>query len=626
MSNGSKKLEWYGDDIRYKENGKWKDYDSSLKEIENKDLKELEKTDVVESNKAIAQYKMVNTEGNSKQYFPEELGKDTPIIMKKDKYEIAFSQKTEKGEMPKKSDGDYEVIYTGEDSRTQYISLNNGVKENVIFNSRPAENTITYEYVLNGMYMELDEKTNVIGIYDEKGKKKAYISSPYLCDSTGTNYSFNIKYDIKNNGDTWTVTEALDEKFLNSKDTKYPVTLDTTMYWTSKDTVDASNPTSGYPANYVIDGGNEMLVGKISEGFYGQAIMKWRGLEERLKNKFISLAVLNIDIKEVVGNPVINIYPVEENWDISQVTWNTKPSNSDELISSQTGFEQGKKYNLDVKKWVEKIAFGEIPEAYGIALCTGTEENMLYMRICGTATNKAPMFVVDYFDPIDMNGKYYGDFNITGEYQEDTGKIDLNWEDYGDGSGKELEEYMIATRKNDGDFKMVARTSDLECSLDIDSDTTDMDVRLVAIRKDGKYLSNILSYSINSETGEENQDEAGTYSAVTRDTDGDGLEDGYEIWDFKTKWNTETEDSTETEPKYVQDSDGDGLPDGYEVFTLGTDPAVKNEDGKDSDGDGWSDVREYREGTDPWLVDSDFDEVYDPDDFGTVNPRKTDNP
>ena len=104
------------------------------------------------------------------------------------------------------------------------------------------------------------------------------------------------------------------------------------------------------------------------------------------------------------------------------------------------------------------------------------------------------MFVVDYFDPIDMNGKYYGDFNITGEYQEDTGKIDLNWEDYGDGSGKEVEEYMIATRKNDGDFKMVARTSDLEYSLDIDSDTTDMDVRLVAIRKDGKYLSNILSY------------------------------------------------------------------------------------------------------------------------------------
>ena len=96
----------------------------------------------------------------------------------------------------------------------------------------------------------------------------------------------------------------------------------------------------------------------------------------------------------------------------------------------------------------------------------------------------------------------------------------------------------------------------MEYSLDIDSDTTDMDVRLVAIRKDGKYLSNILSYSINSETGEENQDEAGTYSAVTRDTDGDGLEDGYEIWDFKTLWNTETAgiDSDNGNKIYVQDT------------------------------------------------------------------------
>ena len=80
MSNGSKKLEWYGDDIRYKENGKWKDYDSSLKEIENKDLKELEKTDVVESNKAIAQYKMVNTEGTQNSIFRKNSAKIPQLL------------------------------------------------------------------------------------------------------------------------------------------------------------------------------------------------------------------------------------------------------------------------------------------------------------------------------------------------------------------------------------------------------------------------------------------------------------------------------------------------------------------------------------------------------------------
>lgn len=82
----------------------------------------------------------------------------------------------------------------------------------------------------------------------------------------------------------------------------------------------------------------------------------------------------------------------------------------------------------------------------------------------------------------------------------------------------------------------------------------------------------------------------------------------------------ETADSTEDNPKYEQDTDGDGLPDGYEVFTLGTDPAVANEENADSDGDGWTDLKEYQKGTDPWLVDSDFDGINDKSDS---KPRET---
>ena len=56
------------------------------------------------------------------------------------------------------------------------------------------------------------------------------------------------------------------------------------------------------------------------------------------------------------------------------------------------------------------------------------------------------------------------------------------------------------------------------------------------------------------------------------------------------------------------------------MFTLGTDPAVKNEEGKDSDGDGLTDLEEYVQGTDPWLKDSDFDNTSDRSDS---TPRKT---
>ena len=109
------------------------------------------------------------------------------------------------------------------------------------------------------------------------------------------------------------------------------------------------------------------------------------------------------------------------------------------------------------------------------------------------------------------------------------------------------------------------------------------------------------------------------------DTDGDGLEDGYEIWDFKTLWNTETGEDEEGNKTYDLDTDKDGFPDSYEVFTLGTDPAVANrydEDGNetDSDSDGWTDFKEYQEGTDPWLKDSDFDGT---NDRGDATPRKT---
>lgn len=111
------------------------------------------------------------------------------------------------------------------------------------------------------------------------------------------------------------------------------------------------------------------------------------------------------------------------------------------------------------------------------------------------------------------------------------------------------------------------------------------------------------------------------YSYTTVDTDGDGLEDGYEIWDFNTKWNEK-----DNAGNYILDSDGDGFPDGYEVLYQGTNPAVAENFTQDSDKDGLSDIDEYYQGTDPNLTDSDFDGISDKNDQGSTNPRKTDNP
>lgn len=78
------------------------------------------------------------------------------------------------------------------------MSLDNGVKENVIINNKTDELLYSFSYTLDGMHMKLDKKTNIIGLYDNKTKKEvAVIPAAYLNDSTGTNTNYDIKTKIK---------------------------------------------------------------------------------------------------------------------------------------------------------------------------------------------------------------------------------------------------------------------------------------------------------------------------------------------------------------------------------------------------------------------------------------------
>ena len=97
------------------------------------------------------------------------------------------------------------------------------------------------------------------------------------------------------------------------------------------------------------------------------------------------------------------------------------------------------------------------------------------------------------------------------------------------------------------------------------------------------------------------------YRQTDKDSDADGIDDGYEMWDFGS--NIEE-----------ADTDGDGFDDRYEIFVLGTNPAVYTAD-TDSDGDGLTNLQEKEKGTDPYLADSDFDGINDAAD---TEPRKTD--
>lgn len=107
-----------------------------------------------------------------------------------------------------------------------------------------------------------------------------------------------------------------------------------------------------------------------------------------------------------------------------------------------------------------------------------------------------------------------------------------------------------------------------------------------------------------------------------KDTDGDGLTDGEEVYLYSTN-------------PLKQDTDEDGLLDAYEVAqndTIHFNPTLQDSDGngihdseEDLDNDGLRNIDEVKWGTDPKVADSDFDQLLDGKEveMGT-NPLKED--
>lgn len=117
MSDGSKKLEILGEDIRYKENGKLKEYNTSLSNINKNDKKRIRKT-VAEN--APEDFDYVNTSGDSKQYFPNKLKNGSEIVMSKDKYSLSFLPCINKENLLMSEVKDNEITYMSSNKEIEY--------------------------------------------------------------------------------------------------------------------------------------------------------------------------------------------------------------------------------------------------------------------------------------------------------------------------------------------------------------------------------------------------------------------------------------------------------------------------------------------------------------------------
>ena len=174
-------------------------------------------------------------------------------------------------------------------------------------------------------------------------------------------------------------------------------------------------------------------------------------------------------------------------------------------------------------------------------------------------------------------------------------------------------------------LKLVSQLS-LDVSAGYNFITTDKFNQIVAGDSDDGYFSAVAGLTFTGAGGDADSDKDGLTNKEEKrfktdkknpDTDGDGLNDGEELYQYRTHpIKRDTDEDGVDDPDEVlvyntnprkADTDGDGLSDADEIYTYKTDPNKK-----DSDGDGISDRDEVLVAkTDPNSKDSDRDGIED---------------
>ena len=646
LSDGSKRVDICSENIRYKEENKLQDYDSTVTALGRKEKDKLKETGC---NAKPSDYIGVNEQGDVKQYFPKDISADGVITTYGD-YTLSINP-IEDEEKYEVSTDENVVSYKSKNSDMEYryTSLFNGVKEEIILDSKPE--SYDFEFDVKQENIELKLENKAIYLLDKETKEKVgYIMPPNITDGEGNTDYESIRYEIEKNK----IKVTVDETYFENENLIYPITIDPTPVWFSGTLSTAVVNSMTYIAGMNLHsstlnlekscntrqpyvGTEQRVYLDTSKIASGESFIQGPG---DIKDKYIEQATLSIRENESsYKNGTVEIYKPEEAFDTKTITWNNQPKISERLIGScKFTNTPGKAHLIDITEWAQDIASGVMEDTgmVFVAKEEGTGDSFNGPELPG----QGYMWISITYRDID---RYDASVSVNAEYNDSDSTFDIQVEDNGINSKEQeaqkkeetseslsVSGYKVFIRKDDSKiFECTDQGKSIPETIQISEKGIGkkFDLRLCVAYSDGTVMpSNIISFE---KKKQENNDESATseqYEQTTMDTDGDGLEDGYEIWDFKTMWNTEIADSTEENPKYEQDTDGDGLPDGYEVFTLGTDPAVANEENADSDGDGWTDLKEYQKGTDPWLYDSDFDGLRDKDDVGDNNPRKTDNP
>lgn len=461
LADGQKKLIAYGYNVRYKdENGNLVDYEPELIEVED-----VAKTEDISSG-----YSYVNKKGDSKQYLPERLTKETPILLQNDEYQVKYrplfsnedteiysnrtddkltgqniySENISKVEISSdivenlyedKEEINNTATYKSLDNNIafQYISQPNGLKENIILNEKPESNVFSYEYQLDGLTPVLSEETNEIIFYNGDDEAVGEIGAPNMNDATGKAYSEDIKYQIdkcEENENTYIISMIIEEGYFESKEREYPIEIDPTVSWSNSSKIYDTYVLSGSSysdSNFYSDEVVTMATGHGSQGTY-RSYIKFNGLTNEIDNKYVSSAKLTLyETASSVKGQTVEAHSVTQSWYANKITWNNKPSyRQASLDTVTTSGTAGSSKVFDITKFAQCIANGTYNN-YGLVLKNSSEVSGTFSQFYSTRNSnlsRRPKLSIVYYDGPSMADKV----SVSTPYIKKGDKLKVSWE------------------------------------------------------------------------------------------------------------------------------------------------------------------------------------------------------
>ncbi|MGG4266077.1 DNRLRE domain-containing protein [Peribacillus simplex] len=389
--------------------------------------------------------------------FPEELGKNTPIVYSSGEhnlsFKLAFATDGENKSNPSDSSVTeqrenavtYKSIYNDIDLR--HIALNKEVKEDWIMNKYNGINEFHYD-IETDLFGEI-EKDGSIGFYetDSKEEKVFVLPKPAMVDS---NYnetlgdgvrSSDIKYELNKKSDGgYDLALKANKEWLASSKRVFPIYIDPSV---SIDALGDTFVSSAYPKNN-LNKEWDPVQGEyvLKTGYYDSttgtnyAFVKFSVVGD-LKGAVIDSADLQAYVTHAYYVSQKNGLWVDEvngQWYADELTWNNKPS-STKITSTSVGRDEWAHFNVanTIQAWVS----GERSN-YGFKFHTNGNGQTHWKKITAAESAKKVKLAISYHYE-KMKNPTVSSYSY-GEGKAD-GYIDVKWESVHGAKSYDLQMY-----------------------------------------------------------------------------------------------------------------------------------------------------------------------------------------